>query len=208
VNVLKSNVTGFIDAVDRLECDLDGVEVPDMFRYRVGPGDPFTLTIPPGNVYEAFGCTWATAGTYSPFVSGGYYLLMTPLPAGQHTLHFTGHTIFGGADFTLDITYHITVGNPQSSGGPLLARVMPNPLNPQATMTFTTHKPGPVLIQLFDLNGRLVRTIYESKMLDAGDHSFVIDGKDARGAKLPSGILFYRIRAGDESTTGQFVIMK
>jgi len=45
-------------------------------------------------------------------------------------------------------------------------------------------------------------------MLEAGDHSFVIDGNDQRGAKLPSGILFYRIRAGDESTTGQFVVMK
>ncbi|HET9952013.1 MAG TPA: FlgD immunoglobulin-like domain containing protein [Candidatus Eisenbacteria bacterium] len=208
VNVLEANVTAFLDAVDRLECELDGVEVPDMFQYRVGPGDPFSLTIPPGNVYEAFGCPWATAGTYSPFVSGGYYLLMTPLPAGPHTLHFTGHTTFGGSDFTLDITYHILVGNPPTSSGAFLARVAPNPLNPQAKLTFTTRKPGPALVQIFDLNGRLMRTLCDSKSLEAGDHSFVIDGKDQRGGTLPSGILFYRIRAGDESTTGQFVIMK
>jgi hypothetical protein len=209
VDVMRANVRSFLDSVDELECDLDGVEVPDLFRYRVGPGDAFSVTVPDNNIYQAFGCTWVSPGTYASFVSGGYYLMMTPLPAGTHTLHFRGHTTYLGSDFTLDITYRITVGDAApAGGGMLLARVAPNPLNPQATLSFTTSKAGPVLVRLFDLSGRLVRTIADEKSVGAGDHHYVIDGKDQRGMKLPSGVLFYRVDAGGESTTGHFVIMK
>jgi hypothetical protein len=40
-------------------------------------------------------------------VSDGIYLMLRPLPAGQHTVRFGG--TFDAFDFTLDITYHITV---------------------------------------------------------------------------------------------------
>lgn len=40
-------------------------------------------------------------------VSDGYYVLLNPLPVGQHTIHFAGEIPFDGV--TLDVTYHITV---------------------------------------------------------------------------------------------------
>jgi hypothetical protein len=41
-------------------------------------------------------------------VADGAYLLVAPLPPGQHTIRFGGTGFFGG-DFSQDITYHLTV---------------------------------------------------------------------------------------------------
>jgi len=207
VNALKAQVSSFIVAVDALECDLDGTQVSDPFGFRVGPGEPFSITFPDGNIFQAFGCSNVTPGTYSPFVSGGYYVMMAPLPMGDHTLHFTGHTTFNGSDFTLDITYHIHVGNPPG-GGRALASVSPNPMNPQAKLRFTTTKPGPVRVDLYDLSGRLVRTLYQTSFVGAGPHELVIDGHTASGGTMASGVYYYRVRTPDESILGRFAIVR
>lgn len=209
VNVLKANVTSFIDAVDQLECDLDGTEAPDMFNFRVGPGDPFSVTFPSDNIFQAFGCSNVTPGTYSPLVSGGYYLMLAPLRQGNHTLHFRGHTTFMGSDFTLDITYHIHVGDPPPSGGEnMLSAVVPNPFNPQAKLRFTTTQTGPVRVDLFDMSGRSVRVLYQEPLVAAGKHEVSIEGVGRQREKLASGIYFYRIVAKEGTTSGHFVIMK
>jgi len=40
-------------------------------------------------------------------VDEGYYLILDPLKAGNHLLHF--HGSLPDASFTLDITYHLKV---------------------------------------------------------------------------------------------------
>jgi len=207
VNVLKSNVSSFIDAVDALECDLDGTQIPNLFDFRVGPGEPFSVTFPDNNIFQAFGCSGVTPGTYAPFVSGGYYVMLAPLRAGNHTLHFTGHTTFMGSDFTLDITYHIFVGA-QPQAVKLQAAVSPNPLNPQAKLRFTTAKAGPVRVDLYDLSGRLVRALYESPLVQAGPHELIIDGRTSSGASMASGVYYYRVRTPEGTVLGRFAIVR
>src|SRR6267154_2321254 len=70
--------------------------------------------------------------------------------------------------------------------------VAPNPLNPEATLTFTTSGAGAVKIELYDVGGRLVRTILDEPSLPAGAHEARIDGRGSRGVKLASGIYFVR----------------
>ncbi len=70
--------------------------------------------------------------------------------------------------------------------------VAPNPLNPEAALTFTTSRVGPVKIELYDVGGRLVRTILDERSLPAGVHEARIDGRGSRGEKLASGIYFVR----------------
>jgi hypothetical protein len=209
VDVLTANVAAFLDAVDALECTLDGVELPHMFNFRVGPGEPYSTTFPEGNLFQEFGCANVTPGTYYPFVSGGYYLMLAPLSAGTHTLHFSGHTSFFGG-FGLDITYHINIANPNGGpgSGPILASVRPNPLNPEAKLEYRTPKAGPVKITLYDVSGRLVRTLVETPYLAAGRHEVTIDGVDSHARKLASGVYVYKITAGGDVTTGRFTILK
>ncbi len=46
----------------------------------------------------------------SPVVADGYWLMLAPLPVGEHTISFAG-AIEGSplGDFALDVTYHLTV---------------------------------------------------------------------------------------------------
>jgi hypothetical protein len=55
------------------------------------------------------------AGTTSPSVSDGYFLMLAPLSVGSHTIHFKGSAVFTQAQdgfdfrFSMDITYHLIV---------------------------------------------------------------------------------------------------
>ncbi len=70
--------------------------------------------------------------------------------------------------------------------------VSPNPLNPQATLTWTTSRVGFARIDLFDIQGRLVRRLVDEPSMAAGVHEATIDGKNQRGESLTSGIYFIR----------------
>jgi hypothetical protein len=57
----------------------------------------------------------AAAGSTSPSVSDGYFIMLAPLSAGEHTIHFGGTldaSSIGGPIFIEDITYHLVVGKP------------------------------------------------------------------------------------------------
>jgi hypothetical protein len=78
---------------------VDGTPVRSLFAHlEISP--EHTLWSPPGGLHRL--------GFSDPCVSGGYWLMLAPLPPGLHELTFGGTR--GGLDrFTLDITYHVTV---------------------------------------------------------------------------------------------------
>jgi hypothetical protein len=76
---------------------------------------------------------------------------------------------------------------------PAPAAVYPNPFNPEGTLTFWTSQPGRVMVRLFDVQGRLVRTLMEEPLAPAGRHEIPIDGFNAQGAALASGVYFILI---------------
>lgn len=88
------------------------------------------------------------------------------------------------------------------------ASVSPNPLNPAGVLAFRTSRQGPVTVRMFDLSGRLVRTLVESQILPAGSHEAPIDGHGAGGEILATGVYFYRVETADGAATGRFTIMK
>ncbi|HET9952170.1 MAG TPA: T9SS type A sorting domain-containing protein, partial [Candidatus Eisenbacteria bacterium] len=72
------------------------------------------------------------------------------------------------------------------------ATVSPNPFNPSTTLTFTTARAGGATVALFDIAGRLVRTLLDERALAPGVHEVRIEGRGERGEPLPSGIYFLR----------------
>ncbi len=72
------------------------------------------------------------------------------------------------------------------------ASISPNPLNPEATLTYTTSKQGFVRIDMFDIQGRLARRLVDAPAMAAGTHEAKIDGRGEQGEKLPSGVYFIR----------------
>jgi hypothetical protein len=101
-----------------LEADVDGRVIQNPQQYHE-TSPVFSVTFPNNNVFQFFGCN-VPAGTYSlpdGFVDEGYYLMLAPLSAGQHTIHF--HGTVPSANFILDITYHLTVvGGPPAPPAP------------------------------------------------------------------------------------------
>jgi hypothetical protein len=94
------------------------------------------------------------------------------------------------------------------SGGNLAATVSPNPLNPDATLTFWTSGPGRVRVMLFDVSGRLVRNLMDDAYAPGGYHDVRIDGTGGDGGRLPSGVYLYRVEAAEGSTGGRLTILK
>ncbi len=125
------------------------------------------------------------------------------LVLGVNSLEVTGSLVTGEKFAGTD---QVRVINP--GGGHNAASVAPNPLNPLGVLAFTTVNPGRVRVTMFDLQGRLVRTLLETPHLPAGEHEVRIDGRGERGEVLPSGVYFYRVGSPDGSVTGRFAILK
>jgi len=102
-------------------------------------------------------------------------------------------------------TTQVDVFNNGSFSAPTVA---PNPLNPATTLTFTTSRSGHVTIELFDIAGRLLRTILEEPSLPAGVHDVRIEGRGQRGQSLASGIYFIRGVSADGEFTRMIAILK
>jgi hypothetical protein len=88
------------------------------------------------------------------------------------------------------------------------ARVSPNPLNPEGTLSLHVSKPGPVTVRLFDTRGRLVRTLLATQSGEPGKIEVRVDAHDATGATLASGVYLLRVSTPDRISTARFVVMK
>jgi len=113
--------------------------------------------------------------------------------------------VLGEGQFCTTLTLTIKAGG---GGNNLAVSISPNPLNPSAVLTFATRERGPVLVQLFDVHGRLARTLRDESDAAAGYHDVRIDGTDASGARLSSGVYFVRIRAGADEERKAVTILK
>jgi hypothetical protein len=71
----------------------------------------------------------------------------------------------------------------------------PNPFNPQTTVKFDLPESGPVRLSVFDVAGRLVRTLANESM-PQGSHEAVWDGRDATGREVGSGSYLARLEFG------------
>ena len=78
----------------------------------------------------------------------------------------------------------------------------PNPFNPQTTIDFGLPEDGLVKLEVFNILGRKVATLVDSKM-EAGYHSVVWNG-----VSLSSGVYFYKIQAGDNVMIKKCIMMK
>ena len=88
------------------------------------------------------------------------------------------------------------------------ASVSPNPLNPQTKLAFETTKPGLVKVDMFDLQGRLVRSIQSATYMNAGVHEFTVDGRGQSGEKLASGVYFIRGETAEGTFKNTITILK
>ncbi|MCK4539056.1 MAG: T9SS type A sorting domain-containing protein, partial [Candidatus Krumholzibacteria bacterium] len=68
-------------------------------------------------------------------------------------------------------------------------------------------EPVHVRLQIFNVQGRLVRTLVDSKR-NPGKHDAIWNGLDDVGRPAVSGIYFYRLVAGDFVQTKKMVLLR
>jgi hypothetical protein len=85
---------------------------------------------------------------------------------------------------------------------------LPNPFNPSTTISFTSLGDGPLGLNIFDVEGRRVRSLIDARHFDAGLHSVEWDGRDERDRELGSGVYFMVLTSGNASDTGKMLLLK
>ena len=83
----------------------------------------------------------------------------------------------------------------------------PNPFNPRTRISFSLAKPGPAMLQVFDVSGRLVKTLLQEE-LPAGDQSVSWDGTSAGGQPVATGVYFYRLETDEKVMSRRMMLLK
>jgi hypothetical protein len=143
--------------------------------------------------------------------------LSQALLSGQTTYDFTDPAPpMGPADYWLQ---EVTTGGSENWYGPAhleaaavpsasrLYQNQPNPFNPSTTLRFDLPVGGRVRLGVYDVAGRLLRTLLDVD-LPAGSHEAVWDGRDAAGRGMGSGAYFARLVAGGIVATTRMDLVK
>jgi hypothetical protein len=83
----------------------------------------------------------------------------------------------------------------------------PNPFNPATTITFVLEREEFVTLGVYDLSGRLVRTLSRG-VRGPGRHHEEWDGRDAGGEPAPSGTYLYRLITPRRTETRKMALVR
>jgi hypothetical protein len=117
-------------------------------------------------------------------------------------------------ELSVEDTLLVTVnGRPTSVPDPILPeryalhQNAPNPFNPTTIIGFDMLDSGPVRLSVFDVSGRLVRTLVDERM-PAARHQILWDGRDDRGLSVASGVYLYRLETRSFRATKKMILLK
>jgi len=121
---------------------------------------------------------------------------------GQPYWHFFADTTPGAPNGT-----PVAVEEGPLSSAFRLHGAWPNPFNPATRIAFSLDVGTRVDLLVHDVSGRRIRAL-AGEVLDAGEHSYVWDGRDDRGRAMPSGLYFATVRAGNQVESTKLVLLK
>jgi arylsulfatase A-like enzyme len=78
----------------------------------------------------------------------------------------------------------------------------PNPARSATTIRFVIRRPERVVLQVFDLNGRLVTTLID-RQINSGEHALRLET-----LSLPNGVYIYRLQAGASRQQRKLVVLR
>ncbi len=117
------------------------------------------------------------------------------------------------ADFALVVTpterESAGIGSLEADAGPQfrLAVLGMGAGVPAAKMSFQLAEAAQVRLRVFDVNGRLVASVYEGE-LAAGEHTLEWSGVDANGQDVSAGLYFARVEAGEHTASAKVLVLR
>ncbi|MEL6820264.1 MAG: T9SS type A sorting domain-containing protein [Calditrichota bacterium] len=82
----------------------------------------------------------------------------------------------------------------------------PNPFNPQTTISFRLPKTMQVNLVVYNTLGQVIQTLVDES-LSTGEYRIPWKAISEFGQKLPSGIYFYELRAGEFSEIRKMILL-
>ncbi len=83
----------------------------------------------------------------------------------------------------------------------------PNPFNPSTTIRFTVTETAPLLLNVVDLQGRILRSlangVYTPQQVQMN-----WDGRDDQGQSLPAGVYLLRLSSGSQQLSRKMMLLK
>jgi hypothetical protein len=98
-------------------------------------------------------------------------------------------------------------GAPAIAQTTLLRQNVPNPFNPTTLISINGGVPGIHTLEVFDVNGRLIRTLFQGEM-DGGNRDITWDGMDNAGQATGSGAYFYRLTGPNTSDQKKMLLIR
>lgn len=83
----------------------------------------------------------------------------------------------------------------------------PNPFNPTTQIAYSIPKTESISLNVFDIQGRKVRTLVNSKVT-AGKYSVIWDAKNDMGKMMPAGLYFYKLQTSQNIQIRKMVLVK
>jgi hypothetical protein len=167
-------------------------------------------------------CRWTDedgAACWMLIPQGGYLVCETLQNGWQNTsplcqeldLEFEVAQVFFGNRTTegpTGPTDRVVSGTDGSAPGAAfqLAQNAPNPFSASTSIRFVLTEPSAIRLSIHDAAGRVVRAI-DREDLPAGSHAIEWDGLAEDGARLPSGVYFYRLVAGDRAQSRSMLLL-
>ena len=84
----------------------------------------------------------------------------------------------------------------------------PNPFNPSTTISFTLPLERAVSVRVFDITGRLIKTLVNNEVYPEGTFQVIWDGTSAGGGTVASGTYLYTLEYGNFRQTRTMTFIK
>jgi hypothetical protein len=155
-----------------------------------------------------FGNAPAPAGTGTPLSLGGSGVTVgvngtldsTPFSSGARLLWVRAQDAAGNwgpaSSLAVQVNGTPSVGTPEIPRVAFLAQNAPNPFAGPTSVRFGLTRDGVASLAVYSVQGRLVQRLVDGPQT-AGVHTVSWDGRDASGARAPSGIYYYRLITGE-----------
>jgi hypothetical protein len=105
-------------------------------------------------------------------------------------------------DFEADVSFKGSVLPDEYA----LSQNFPNPFNPTTNFTLSLPEASDYAIRIFNVAGQLVRSF--DGRLEAGIHTITWEGNNNQGAKVASGVYFYKAEANGFTETRKMMMLK
>jgi predicted outer membrane repeat protein len=176
------------------DCIIDSNSVDSGYGGAVYVAEPAIATPRVAGTLHMIG--GSVVGNFASVAGGAFYPPERPVTWKDTDIH--GNT---PADL-----YTSSVPRPEPAEFALHQNI-PNPFNPSTTIKFALPTSGHVVLTLYDITGRQVRTLVEAHTV-AGNHSVVWNGQDAQNRTVGSGIYIMQLRHDNNTQTRRMTLLR